>query len=398
MPDVQGPTSTTSPAASPPPPAPSAGTSAPQGQGGGPTRGSAIWFGVALVLIGGAVLLEQFVPGLQLWRLWPLIIIALGVRQMFGPGRGGWTVKHLAEGVTTVVFGLVFLGCSIGFLSWNAWFNIFRLWPVLVIALGIEVIGHGLRSPWVRAVSSLLVALGLLYGALLMPSDTRFTWPPVIDNVGEAEPFSHSAPHSVSVRSGTAMIDGGVGEFSVVAGEQLATAEGSSPFQTEFVTNVIDDVADVRIGYASTSFSGPTTGSNMDITLDRDVVWDLDVSAGVSSYRLDLSDLPVSEFRLDAGVSDGTVILGPSNLAGVSGALPVSIQAGVSSLVVRVPSGDGARVVVRHGLSDIDAEGTWVTMRGDGRTTFESDGFDGTGPYWDIEIEAGVGAIRLEYY
>lgn len=50
-----------------------------------PTRGG-ITFGVVLVLVGLALLASQFVPGLDLWRLWPLIIVAIGIRTMF---RGG---------------------------------------------------------------------------------------------------------------------------------------------------------------------------------------------------------------------------------------------------------------------------------------------------------------------
>ncbi len=46
-----------------------------------PGRGG-VTFGVVLVVLGLALLLSQFVPGLDLWRLWPLIIVAIGIRVM----------------------------------------------------------------------------------------------------------------------------------------------------------------------------------------------------------------------------------------------------------------------------------------------------------------------------
>jgi hypothetical protein len=45
-------------------------------------RGEGITFGLVLVLIGMALLASQFIPGLDLWRLWPLIIVAVGIRVM----------------------------------------------------------------------------------------------------------------------------------------------------------------------------------------------------------------------------------------------------------------------------------------------------------------------------
>ena len=51
----------------------------PRGRGG-------IVFGLVLVFVGLALLASQFVPGLDLWKLWPLIIVAVGIRTMLKGG------------------------------------------------------------------------------------------------------------------------------------------------------------------------------------------------------------------------------------------------------------------------------------------------------------------------
>lgn len=73
----QGATATT-----PPPPPPYTPTplrapepERPRGRGG-------IAVGLVLVFIGLALLATQFIPGLDLWRLWPLIIVIVGIRVM----------------------------------------------------------------------------------------------------------------------------------------------------------------------------------------------------------------------------------------------------------------------------------------------------------------------------
>jgi phage shock protein C len=68
-----------------PPPAPPA---YPQQPGGSwqrprrPRRGG-VWFGIILVVIGALLLAAEFAPGLDLWRLWPLVIVLVGIRLLF---------------------------------------------------------------------------------------------------------------------------------------------------------------------------------------------------------------------------------------------------------------------------------------------------------------------------
>ncbi|TDB38142.1 MAG: PspC domain-containing protein [Actinobacteria bacterium] len=46
-----------------------------------------VGFGVALILIGGLLLANQFLPGIDLWRFWPLIIIAVGISALIKGAR-----------------------------------------------------------------------------------------------------------------------------------------------------------------------------------------------------------------------------------------------------------------------------------------------------------------------
>lgn len=363
-----------------------------------PPRSGAVWFGIVLILLGATILLDQFIPGVDLWRLWPLIIVAMGVREMFPAREGKWTVKRPAEGISTIAFGGVLLACSIGYLSWSVWLNIFSLWPLLLVALGVQVIGKGLHNNWIRALSSLIVAAGLVYGGFFMSPTAVHPWFPFVINNVDTEDFDFTAPHDAEVVEGQAVIDAGVGEFSLEAGDDLATASGRSPYTPEFGASPIDGVADVAIGYGNHSWNDVSTDVTLDVTLDRDVVWGLDMSAGVTSYDLDLSDLLVSSLVLDAGVSQGTLTLGRSNLVGVRTGIPVEIKAGVSTLTIRVPEGDDARVSVSQGLSATDTRGSWIELHSGGRWTYESDGFSDLGPYWDVRVESGVGAITIEYY
>ena len=75
------------------------------------------------------------------------------------PRRGG-----LAGPVILIGLGVVFLLNNLGYISWSVWDVIFNLWPVLLIAAGLDVL-IGRRSGW-GAVLSLVLTLAVLAGAL----------------------------------------------------------------------------------------------------------------------------------------------------------------------------------------------------------------------------------------
>lgn len=359
----------------------------------GPQRHmGALWWGTILVFIGAALLISQFVPGVDAWRYWPVFIIILGVRQLFGPARHGWTVRYLGEGLTTIALGLVLLGQMIGYLQWDVWLNILRLWPLLLVSLGLEVIGKAVRSEFVRFLSSLVIVAGIAFAALVMTTTSGFPIPFV--PVQENEPFSLSEPSDSGVRAAEAKIDGGVGDLSVTAGDDLVTAEGETPFDPVFEVEGRGDDTRVRVGLGEGVWV-PGEKSRLDVTLDENVEWDLEIDAGVSNYELDLRDFALARLVLNAGVSSGTLTLGTPE---GSEAVPVRIDAGVSSLTLRVPREESVRVSVEAGLTGVDTEGDWDSSRDGDDRVYESEGFTDSGSFWNITVNAGISSVTVEYY
>ena len=374
------------PAASPP--------ASPQQTPRGPDKRPAMWAGIGLVALGALLLVGQFMPGMELWRWWPLILVAIGVRQMFGPRRDRWSIRHLGEGLSTIAIGLVLLGQMLGVLRWDVWLNILRLWPVLLISLGLEIIGKATRAEWLRFVGSLVVVAALAYGALVLTP--QFGWPPVARATGGVV-FEYVEPHNGLVDEGAAEISGAVGELTVTAGDELVRAQGSSPYDPVFGVSTAGERATVEVTAGEGSWMPMTPGSDLEVALDRSVDWDLVVKAGVSEYEVDVSELTITSLALDSGVSSGVLTLGSPD-AGGRDAIPVEIDAGVSAIVVKVPHGESARVTIGEGLSGIDSEGEWTRSRTGDDRVYESDGFSDAGAYWDIRIDSGIGGITLQYY
>lgn len=48
------------------------------------SRSGRFWFGAILIAVGVFALVERFVPRVDLWSLWPIVVIAIGVSMLFG--------------------------------------------------------------------------------------------------------------------------------------------------------------------------------------------------------------------------------------------------------------------------------------------------------------------------
>lgn len=120
-------------------------------------RGGVGW-GIVLVIAGLVLLGAQFLPGVSWGQLWPLIIVAIGFGQVVTPGWGDErAVQRVMDGIGTMLIGFVFLGNTLGYISWSVWYVLLTLWPVLLIAAGISIIGKGVGQQWLQVLAPLVI-------------------------------------------------------------------------------------------------------------------------------------------------------------------------------------------------------------------------------------------------
>src|SRR3990172_5801485 len=72
--------------------------------------------------------------------------------------------SSLVGPVILIGFGVILLLNNLGLLSWTIWDTLFRLWPVILIAIGLDIL-IGRRSLWGSLLSAALV-LAILGGAI----------------------------------------------------------------------------------------------------------------------------------------------------------------------------------------------------------------------------------------
>ena len=389
----------TPPPAPPVPPAPP-GTATPHR--GGPAgergwrRGGAI-FGAALVLIGLAALFGGFTSVFDVLRLWPLLIIFGGIMGIVSP-RDDAVIKRIAEGLGAVAFGLVLLANTFGYLPWTVWFTLATLWPILIVALGIELVGRGLHMDWIRALSNVVVILALAYGVfVLQPMSGRAVFPFATMSAPSAS-YADSKAHDASVTTGSATLRVGATRLNVTAGSQLASIGGrAAASQTpKLTTTVSGAAATVLVDEPGdrTVFFGTQDGS-LDVTLDRAVKWsEIRFDMGAVAADADLSGLQVSRVLVNVGASDAKIKIGD-----LAKDVAIDISGGATSVTVLIPASAACTVDSTSGLSNVSVPASFRQTSGIvviGHSTFVSDGSGG--PKIAISLNSGVSDLRVETY
>lgn len=306
------------------------------------------------------------------------------------------TLKRVLEGVTLIAVGAILLGNTLGYLPWSVWWNVFSLWPLLLVAAGIDIVGRGLDNTWLRAFSSLIVIGGLAYGALVMPTTgwSRLWWIPA--PAGRTESFEFEEVHDPAITRGRATLEAGAGEFSLDAGTDLVRITGRSPFgRPDFSVTKSGSDARVRFEPREGSGTGDLSGSRAEVELSRSVEWDVSLKGGVAGVDADMSRLEISKLDVEAGVSATRIRLGDP----VGSRVPVRLQGGVSSIELRIPEGAAASVRLKRGLAGIDLPSGFEKTSDEGDTeVWTTADYRGATRSYDVRLETGLAGIDVEWY
>ena len=295
-------------------------------------RGGSLVFPIILIVLGVLLLLDNLniTPGIDwatIWKLWPLILIAIGLEVILG--------RRVSFGTILLIVIIVVIG---GAAVW---------WSV--------VVGSGERTT------------------------ERLTWPK--DGIEQAEA-------ELSIGVGKLQLTG----QSDIGGLMIADLDlspGAGVSQNSDDIDLEDDTPRAWIVSKRDSFPFPRifggSASEWDLSLNDRVRWNLSINSGVGDVRLDLSDLKVGELELDSGVGSVDLTL-PRR-----GTLRAKVDGGVGDVNITVPEGAQARLRVDRGIGSLNV-GSRFKRRGD---FYETEGFNSAESFIDLEIDIGVGTVSV---
>ena len=291
-----------------------------------------------------------------------------------------------------VAAGVVLLLQNLDLIGWGFWLEIWRFWPVLLVAVGVNIM-LGRRLPWLATAIVVALVCGSAVWAALLAESGRDT---VVARISKVLGETSRLDMAIDISFGRLTID---------------SLPSDSP-------NLVEWSLEAPCGGAATSFNRHGDAATLDVTMDPGsfacqwgVDWRvslsrvpdvyIDIDTGASSIELDLTDLRVPVLNVNAGAAS-VLIKMPAD----AGPAEAVISAGASSIDVRIPDGVPARILNDSALSSLDVSSRFQSLRGafsEGQTVmrrdpdeiFQSPGYREAENRVSIELNVGVSSVSV---
>jgi hypothetical protein len=280
--------------------------------------------------------------------------------------------------------GIVLLFNTLGIVEWDVWWNILRLWPIFLVAAGLDLL-IGRRSIWGSLIATALV-LALLAGVLWLATTGPTT---------SAMPSEQVRQPLGSATQAEVAIEPAAGILRLEALPESATlVEGTVYLGSE--EELVQDFSQQGGGATYRLAVTGATWTPFTFGWDEERVWDLGLSPGASlrlkvslgagRSEIDLTGLDLSDLEIDMGVGQGKVIL-PAE-----GRFEARIDGAVGVTEIIIPAGMAVRLHASTGLAgrQLPAE---LQEEGDG--IYTSAGYAAADNRVDLYANQAVGLLTI---
>lgn len=309
-------------------------------------------------------------------------------RQAAAPPPPETPRRHRPRGIVgptlLIGAGALLLLNTTGLVAWDIWAVLWRLWPVILIAVGLDIL-LGRRSLVGSALVAATLLVAMLGGTWLLASGmtpaTQESIAQPRNGVSRADVTISPAAANLRIAAGSDSTMLVTGTIDRARGERLSQSyQGSGG--VGIYTLKTDEARGLPFGVSSRG----TNDLTWDLQLARDLPLALAINSGVGKATLDLTGLQLTGLDVSTGVGQ-TIITLPAQ-----GRFSAKVDAGVGEAIVRVPAGMAVRVHISAGLGNTEVPSIY-TRQGD---WYVSPGYDTATNRIDLEINGGIGRVAVE--
>jgi hypothetical protein len=328
-----------------------------------------------MLIIAGLLFLAHnlgFVPGEgwdTIWKLWPLLLVVAGLDDLI---RG----EGIAWPILLIGAGAFLLMNYFGPQAWISWTQVIQLWPIILIAVGIDIMFKG-ESGW-RTVLGVVLTVALLGGAIWIGSSTFGSPAEQIDirHVYQAE--IKSSNMDLSLGFGELILSNAATEGVLIEGNITPTTKNEE--KTESGSRVVYKLENTQPAFY------PHT-ARWELGLADDLDLDLTAHNGAGEMFLSLEQLDLEALDVDQGVGRLIVRL-PGKSEG-----EILIKQAIGTIQVVIPEGKKVIVDAQNGLTKIDFPAGFELGNG----FYSSPGANQANADLHIVVEQAIGLVKFNY-
>ncbi|HHV98272.1 MAG TPA: hypothetical protein GXX36_01660 [Clostridiaceae bacterium] len=293
--------------------------------------------------------------------------------------------KGIGIGIFLLLAGVFLLLINLRIINWSIFYAIVDLWPLFLVAIGINIIA-GKRQAIKIITWVLLLAVFVTYGYINRGKYNR--------NNAQDGNRVYTVEKLAETEKGDLKLSLGGLSFNI-GPERDYLLEGVATKPAIKYSVDYDDgnrIARIDIKQANERFIvDNVTGRNgysYELNLNDNVKWDIDAKIGAVSGTMDLSDIRVDDLDADLGAGKLDIIFGTANEI-----TNVKINAGASKVGLVFPEEAGVRLKVK-GMFNSNDLGNLNWKEEDGY--YISPNYDEALSKINVDISMGIGQLSVE--
>lgn len=332
--------------------------------------------------------------------------------------------NKIFKGFTFLLIGIIFLANTLEILEWSVWSNIIKLWPLLMVSLGLSLI---FRGKGLSFMGPLIIFLGIIAGVGASYMGISFEE----EMVREVKTLSREIVIEVEkVPETKVALEAEITPEIETAPETETTLETEVALETKEYLEIerasIElklDIGKLTLGESTPllyecisqyrykefepfeEFSRTEKGANIliyhspvikrrisnnikndwQLKLNSEIIYDLSIKTGAISTDFNLSDFKVEKLYIKSGVSNINLVLPQYDSK-------IIIDTGVSNIDIAIPKNVGAIVNIDSGIAIKNLD-DFIKRNG----TFISHNYNESEFKTEIEINSGVSYIDIYY-
>lgn len=298
--------------------------------------------------------------------------------------------NKLRTGILFIGLGVALLLFNLGRLDGSYFGDLLQLWPVLLIAIGVEVLARHSEMKSLGYLSPLLIA-GTFFYAGVRDGDSwnsRFFSFDSHDDFARTETTERTFKVDSPVAQARYFVDLYSGRLHIASGgEQLGRGEFKSSGKVRTSITEDEGVAVVRVRQSG---SARDQDAQFDMFLAPDLPLTLDLKADDADVQLEGEDLSVQTLFLELARGAAHLTLGRA-----LDSVWTHVSVGSARLNVRLPQGAGIRLEGPNLPDEDRARELNLTRVGEG---LESPGFKDATLRFIFDLEKPVAELNFESY
>ena len=294
--------------------------------------------------------------------------------------------------------GVLFLLSNLGVLNEYIWVPLLRLWPLILILVGVEIL-VGRRSPAASAVAALLIIalVGVLVAALVF-----FPENPTVQSLSSPsqelqEDYIHYELGAIETAFIRIQWNPGRGNLRALSSESPYVLAGRLNYLDDLNIEInshnkhttIDLAANENSSFSFDFLNTDWSNSLWDLSLHSGVLYELHMNTGSGDFDFDLAGLEFSDIQLKSGSGPVDLMLPPGNY-------PLVITADSGNLDITIPETAPVRLEVKRdsGTLNLTPSFSLVDGKTDGDSIWETSGYEHTNGI-AITLEMGSGTVTI---